>query len=551
MAPLARPPSPHRVRVTPAFRPSALSVPGRTSLAQSRPRELWLAIHLPSLLFDSLRDVARALPGRPPVAIVDLERNGKVVRACEEAVHAAGVREGMSINAALALVPGLHALARDARRERQLLEAVAQRGVRFTPRVSIEQPDGVLLEVRGSLRLFGGARQLCLRLRQELTNAMGATVRFAITPSPLASLWFARAGPLGARPVFVRNRDELASRLALLPLDCTRWPERSIETLGTMGVRTVGDCLRLPRAGFARRCGQELLAALDRATGRVQEPRAAYAARERFAARRDLEPEIADTARLGMVFEPLLEELCQFLRERGRGVQAIEVQLRHRDAPVTRVRLRFVQPVGAQSRHMSGLLRERLAPLVLPQPVRNVRLLSGPLIDLQADAIELFAHDRRESGENLPQLVERLRARLGNGAVHGLACVPGHRPEAAWRAVEPAATKPRARKQASSRSAAPDEVSRSAPLPLRGERAAARPGENRPLWLLDRPEPCDVDRLVLEEGPECIESGWWDGHDVARDYYVARNAQGARVWVFRERRETTAGARWFLHGWFA
>ena len=551
MAPLARPPSPHRVQGAPAFRPSSLSVPGRTPFAQSRPRELWLAIHLPSLMLDSLCDVALALPGRPPVAIVDLERNGKIVRACEEAVQAAGVRAGMSINAALALVPGLHALARDARRERQLLEAVAQCGVRFTPRVSIEQPDGVLLEVRGSLRLFGGARQLCRRLQQELTTATGATVRFSITPTPLASLWFARSGPLGARPVFVRNRDELAARLAPLPLGCTRWPEHSIEVLGTMGVRTVGDCLRLPRDGFARRFGQQLLATLDRATGRVQEPRAAYAANERFAARRGLEPEIADTARLGLALDPLLEELCQFLRERSRGVQVIEVQLRHRDAPVTRVRLRFVQPVGAQPRHMAELLRERLSPLVLPQPVRNLRLLSGPLIDLQADAIELFAHDRRESGENLPQLVERLRARLGNEAVHGLACVPEHRPEAGWRAVEPAATKPRARKKVSSRSAAPRESPSSMPLSFRWEESAARPGEGRPLWLLDRPEPCDVGRLVLEEGPERIESGWWDGHDVARDYYIARNAQGARLWVFRNRRETAEGARWFLHGWFA
>ncbi len=91
----------------------------------------------------------------------------------------------------------------------------------------------------------------------------------------------------------------------------------------------------------------------------------------------------------------------------------------------------------------------------------------------------------------------------------------------------------------------------SVPLPFRWESRPQGRATGRPLWLLDRPEPCDVDRLVLEEGPECIESGWWDGHDVARDYYIARNAQGARLWVFRKRRETTAGARWFLHGWFA
>jgi protein ImuB len=533
MAPLARPP--HGGRLTPALRPSSSSLnvtPAGTPVARLRPRQLWLAIHLPELLLDSLRDAVRALPGQPPVAIVDLERSGRIVRACEARVQAAGVRDGMSLNAALALVPDLHTLARDARRERQLLEAVAQLGVRFTPRVSLEPPDGVLLEVRGSLRLFGGARQLCARLEQELVAALGATVRFAITPTPLASLWFARAGLSGSRPMFVRSRDELAARIAPLPLGCARWPQRCVEALDTMGVRTLGECLRLPRDGFARRFGHDLLAQLDRATGRVQEPRAAYAPAEKFSARRDLEPEIGDTLRLEHAMQPLLDELCQFLRERGGGVQAIEVQLRHRDAPVTRVRLRFVQPIGAQPQRMAELLRERLARLALPQPVRNVRLVSGPLIDLQADAIELFAHDRRESGENLPQLVERLRARLGNAAVHGIECVAEHRPEAAWRALEPALPKQRP----SARSAA--------------RVVTAESRRRRPLWLLDVPEPCEVERLVLEEGPECIESGWWDGHDVARDYYVARNSQGARLWVFRNRREA-AGPRWFVHGWFA
>jgi protein ImuB len=523
-------------------------VPGRAPLAQSRPRELWLAVHLPALMLDSLRDAVTALPGHAPVALLDLERNGKVVRACDQAAHAAGVRVGMSVNAALALLPGLHTLARDVRRERQLLDAVAQRALRFSPRVSLEPPDGVLLEVRGSLRLFGGARQLCARLQQELCVATGATVRLAITPTPLASLWFARSGLTGARSALVRNRDELAARLAPLPLECARWPERTVEVLGTMGVRSVGDCLRLPRDGFARRCGKELLAALDRATGRVQEPRAAYAASERFTARRDLEPEIVETARLGIALEPLIDELCRFLRERGRGVQSIEVQMRHREAPLTRVRLRFVQPVGAQPQHMAGLLRERLARLLLPQPVRNVRLLSGPLIDLQADALELFAHDRRASGENLPVLVERLRARLGNGAVHGLECVAEHRPEAAWRAVEPATDR---RRQSPLPRPLPGRPGAGVPAPspvMPGESRGG--GSARPLWLLDMPEPCDVRRLVFEDGPECIESGWWDGRDVARDYYVARGGLGERLWVFRNRREAD-GTGWFLHGWFA
>jgi protein ImuB len=67
------------------------------------------------------------------------------------------------------------------------------------------------------------------------------------------------------------------------------------------------------------------------------------------------------------------------------------------------------------------------------------------------------------------------------------------------------------------------------------------------------PEPDLQEFLVLEQGPERIESGWWDGKGVARDYYIARQtpgarrSQGAKLWVFQERQSK----RWYLHGMFA
>jgi protein ImuB len=503
---------------------------------------LWLAVHLPALMLDSLREAVQALAAATPVAVVDLERNGKVVRACSAGVYEAGVRNGMSVNAALALVPTLQTLARDPRRERHLLEVMAQRGLHFTPRVSLEPPDGVLLEVRGSLRLFGGARRLCELLQADLTATTGATVRFAITPAPLAALWFARQAET-SRTVLVRRHEALPGRLSALPLTCTRWPERSQQMLGTMGVRTIGECLRLPRDGFARRFGAALLTTLDRATGRLPEPRAGFAAREKFSTRRDLEPEVAATERLGRALEPLLEELCRFLRERGRAMQTLELQLHHREVASTHVRMRFMQPMGAQPQRIAELLREKLARVALPQPVRAVRLVSGPLVEMTAVPIQLFADDRRESSVNMPQLVERLRARLGVTAVHGLACVPEHRPEAAWRATEPVlqgsvGPDGKRRRQASS-----PEV-REAGATMRQAGLAGL----RPLWLLDEPQFCPG-RLELEDGPACIQSGWRDGQDIARDYYVARNGRGMRLWVFRNRRDAEARG-WFIHGYF-
>ena len=56
---------------------------------------------------------------------------------------------------------------------------------------------------------------------------------------------------------------------------------------------------------------------------------------------------------------------------------------------------------------------------------------------------------------------------------------------------------------------------------------------------------------VLQDGPERIESGWWDGTDVRRDYFVARSPQGELMWIYRDHRYGTDDGEWFVHGVFA
>jgi protein ImuB len=126
-------------------------------------------------------------------------------------------------------------------------------------------------------------------------------------------------------------------------------------------------------------------------------------------------------------------------------------------------------------------------------------------------------------------LIERLRARLGDDAVLGLERFPDHRPERAFRTCQPDGG---------------------------GSAGASAAAAGRPLWLLGEPRPlseigeapCYDGRLTLLAGPERIESGWWDGDDVTRDYFVASNPSEALLWIYRER---NANARWFLHGFFA
>ena len=53
-------------------------------------------------------------------------------------------------------------------------------------------------------------------------------------------------------------------------------------------------------------------------------------------------------------------------------------------------------------------------------------------------------------------------------------------------------------------------------------------------------------RVTCSSGPERIETGWWRGADVCRDYYVVTTQLGTRYWLFRSRDD----GYWYLHGCF-
>ena len=114
----------------------------------------------------------------------------------------------------------------------------------------------VLLEVRGSFSLFGGASALGEALLARCA-ALGVQPRLAIAPTPLAALVLARAG----RPQFITADDRLIGAIAPLPLGMLRWADATLARLESVGVATLGEALRLPRAGFARRFGNEALEA--------------------------------------------------------------------------------------------------------------------------------------------------------------------------------------------------------------------------------------------------------------------------------------------------
>jgi protein ImuB len=480
----------------------------------SRP-VLWLAVNLPRLGLEVF--------GRHdgPLIVVTGQGAARRVWISSDICLAAGIRPGMGLNAAFALAPDLRAVERSPLREQQALERIATRLGRFSPRVSCDAADMVLLEVQGSLRLFGGLERLCGNVRDAL-GEFGYTIRLAIAPTPLAAAWLARAGEEKA----VLDAAQLPGRLGRLSLSCLDWPSSLLETLAGMGIDTLADCLRLPRDGFARRLGQQWLDMLDRALGRQADPRQAFVPPPSFQDRLELDREIHTAAGLMPWIEHLLSRLQTFLLTRQLAVERVTLELIHADHSPTRLPLGLANP-SCDAVYIAGLVAVILERLALPAPVSALHLHSGVPRPLRQDSAGLLDDDPDQPADRhgLRELVGCLRVRLGNAAVYSAGLVAEHRPEAAWRR---------------------DGVGNGIVPPVSGR---------RPVWILDPPRSLEVVRgrlwhqgyLDFEAGPERIETGWWDNAPVSRDYYTAVNPGGARFWIYRERR---ACRDWFLHGVF-
>lgn len=473
----------------------------------------WLAAFLPHLPLEVF-----LAPPSGPFAVLTDDRPPRVLMA-DRAAAAAGVRPGMALAAASALAFGLTARERDAAAEAGALEALAAWALRFTPVVSPEPPRGLLLEVGGSLGLFGGRTGLCAKVRRGLMDLGHPGARVGAAPTPRAAWLLARAGD--PRPV--ADTGDLPGRLAPLPLRALDLAPRVFGDLGRLGLATVGDLMALPRAGVAERFGPEALTPLDQALGRISEPRTAFVPPARFDARLPLPAETADLEALRFGLARLVRDLADFLAPACAAVDALTLHLvPEGNAPSQEITVRLAAPERDRDLLLM-VLTTRLERLTLARPVAELRLTTPDTVPLPARHRALFGGEDR--AEAFPPLLERLRARLGADAVGGLCTAPDHRPERAWRACAP------------------------------GETGPAPPSAPRPVWLLDPPEPLPVvrgrpwlgGRLALAAGPERIEGGWWDGHDVARDYYRAEDGAGGRHWVFRSRR----GRGWFRHGLFA
>lgn len=519
---------------------------------------LWFGVHFP-LLGLEIFERQQADEAGLPLAVI---ANGRV-QLVNETAAAAGVEPGSSLATATSISPNLKHLNRNPEAELERLHYLAEATCRYTSRISLCAPDGLVLEAGGSLNLFGSPDAIAAKLKMQFRRVRhAANIAGAATPAAALALahWGrsceqdaaterSGSGTAHAPDITAFVRRSLKA-LHGAPLACAAIEPQDIARLADMGIFRIGQLLALPRGELAARFGPALPAYLAQLVGEAPDVRPLIVPKERFAASIHLIESISSKEALRFPMRRLVSDLAAWLQARQLGALRLAWHFQPLRGDASRLEARFAE-ARASTASMLRISQLGLERAALPEEVMSIALNAIETAPLAGGGDSLFANAAATPATPWA-LVDEMAARLGNEALSRLATADDHRPEFAWTAQRSTAS------QAKSEGARRPAAAKAArPKAHRAQRFAAT-GE-RPLWLLHSPRPVQPEQFRLLSGPERIESGWWEDA-VARDYYVAMNENGVWCWLYVVRGfmghdEAPCPAkekeRWFLHGYFA
>ena len=457
-------------------------------------------------------------------------------------------------------------------------QAICAMSLGFTPRVAV-CGGAVVMEVSGSLRLFGGLLALAGLLQANIEaffkqNSLLARVFSAQAATSLIAIGRLRLLCAGMA---------LPARVANMPMHTLAATHPHLAVLERTGCRTWGDLLALPRDGVARRFGAPLLAALDQARGALPEPYTWHVLPEQFEQKIELDALVIHAPQLMAGVDMLLVQLHAWLLGRQSGLCALKLVWhldKRRCGPETgELVVRTAQP-AQRLEHVARLIAERLNQSKLSAPVHSLSLLSLETVSLRnaANATASLLMEHKQQGTSAVQFIERLSARLGPASVQVWQPSADHRPEAMqrWVSAAPVAATGSNHSNATKSIAAcalftsaTGTKSSKNKAKTRSENSKAKTDALYPTWLLPQPlrlatragAPQLHGALVKLAGPQRLEATGWllaESVDIApalRDYFIYVTCQGTLLWIYSERLALATGHQaqhaWYLQGVFA
>jgi len=478
-----------------------------------------------------------------PLALVHEAKGALRVVFASGVAQREGIRAGMTLTSARALLPALHDGLYDAVAEAQALSSLAEGFLRFTPAFMPSAPDGLWLDASAA-SLFGGEVGLLEKVEAQ-ARAAGYRARVVLASELFTARALARFGPGG---VCVAPGDSRRA-LAPLPLQALEDAPDVVASLRTLGLSTLGELGALLPTQVISRLGAQGLRAQRLVHGDDQARLLPAVLPEVVEEVRTLEAPAESLEPLLFTLKATLDRLSARLRGRQRAAVRLTLTLVLEPTGPYPVPLALARPT-TDPKLLLDLVRHRLESVRLDAPVATFILTVD---ESCADHGQQGVLGDAPAGDAaLETVLARLATALGPEALGSPVLADDHRPEAAH---APGPFRPPRREPgmfAEARRALP------APPPP-------------PDWQLERPvrllcgegERIEVEldalgslrsarvlgkrrRVLAVAGPERLGGQWWTETPFQRDYYRVHLEGLGPAWVYRRAGEDG----FYLHGLF-
>ncbi|MBL0869849.1 MAG: DNA polymerase Y family protein [Phycisphaerales bacterium] len=379
---------------------------------------------------------------RLPLVLLTSKRGGieQVERCCLRA-RQEGVSCGMTLAHARSLLPPRAELlvqAHEPHHDEEALLRLARWALRVAPTVAADAPDGLLIDITGTQRLYRGEPRVVRSVAQGI-NRLGFAVRVAAA-STFACAWAAARYSSDAVTVVPAGQERAWNRE--YPIAALRIDPATIEGLRELGIVRLGQVLAMPRTPLAARFGPDILARIDRLVGQLDEQIDPIRPREPIRAEMVFDGPSDRWEALELAGRRTLTELLDHLRRHQRGVRRLDVHLARPDRVNEQLTITLSR-ASANEKHLWSLLRARLEGVDLgggapdstaPTGIEGVTLIASRTAVLRArQAVDgrLGSTDDHAAEASLGEVIDTLVQRLGADRVLRFKDASTHIPEQA------------------------------------------------------------------------------------------------------------------------
>jgi len=470
-----------------------------------------------------------------PFVLTDMDHGRMIITAVNPVAYQQGIVAGMVLADARAIVPSLIYLDDIPGLPQKLLRSIAKWCIRFSPIVSIDLPDGIIIEATGCTNLWNGEISYLGSIFNRLKQ-IGYNVNAAIGDTPGKAWGLAHFSD--QQPI-IRCEDELNAFL-FLPVAALRLEVDTVKRLDKLGLRQIRSILSMPRSVLRRRFGNHLLMRLDQALGRQEEIIQPVQPVEPYSERLPcLEPIVTATG-IELALKKLLELLCKRLQQEGKGIRKLIFRGYRIDGNIQAIDI-GTNRASSNVNHLFKLFEIKISSIEPALGIELFTLESSKVEDIHSTQEKFWDKACGLENPGLIQLLDRVSNKIGNGHIHRFLPAEHHWPD---RSVRIAAS-----------------LDEKTTIQWRTDR-------QRPIHLLQNPEPIwatapipdyppmlfryqnKLHKVKKADGPERIEREWWIEEGQHRDYYAVEDEEGKRYWIFRSGHYSDS-YQWFIHGFFA